>query len=538
MLNFLGDIGHLIMTPLYYAVSAIMVAWHWLFTELGLDPDAGGTWALSIIGLTLVVRAMLIPLFVKQIKSSRNMQLIQPRVKELQKKYGHDRERLAAETMALYKETGTNPFASCLPILVQMPIFLALFRMLDQAAKKGKAHGFLNEDLAESFGNSKLFGTIPIKDTFLNNGGNVGVMVMAAILVVAMTATTFLTQRQLMSKNMPADALTGPYAQQQKLLLYVLPVVFAVGGIAFPIGVLLYWTTSNLWTMGQQFYVIRNNPAPGTPAFAAKQKRDAGQGEQARVGARGHRHGGRAGARAAARRPPPAAQEADPPATQEGRAPAGHPQEPGRHRMSDQTQTETPDGHAAARRDRGRAARRRRDVGRRGSGQHGRCRGRRGGVDGAEEARLQALEREGDVAADYLEELLDIADLDGDLDMDVDGDRAAVSIVGADLSQLVGQRGEVLDALQELTRLAVYRETGERSRLMLDVSGYRADQRARLVALAQESVARVQDSGERVALDPMSPFERKVVHDAVAAAGLTSESEGVEPRRFVVILPR
>jgi spoIIIJ-associated protein len=161
-----------------------------------------------------------------------------------------------------------------------------------------------------------------------------------------------------------------------------------------------------------------------------------------------------------------------------------------------------------------------------------------GAADGAEEARLQALEREGDVAADYLEELLDIADLDGDLDMDVDGDRAAVSIVGADLSQLVGQRGEVLDALQELTRLAVYRETGERSRLMLDVSGYRADQRARLVTLAQESVARVQDSGEPVALDPMSPFERKVVHDAVAAAGLTSESEGVEPRRFVVILPR
>jgi YidC/Oxa1 family membrane protein insertase len=278
VLDFLGQIGHLIMTPLYYAVSAIMVSWHWLFTELGLDPDAGGTWALSIIGLTLVVRALLIPLFVKQIKSSRNMQLIQPKVKELQKKYGHDRERLAAETMALYKETGTNPFASCLPILVQMPIFLALFRMLDQAAKHGKAHGFLNEDLAESFGNSKLFGTIPIKDTFLSNDGNVGVMIMAAVLVVAMTATTFLTQRQLMSKNMPADALTGPYAQQQKMLLYILPVVFAVGGIAFPIGVLLYWTTSNLWTMGQQFYVIRNNPAPGTPAFAAKQKRDAAKG--------------------------------------------------------------------------------------------------------------------------------------------------------------------------------------------------------------------------------------------------------------------
>ena len=163
-----------------------------------------------------------------------------------------------------------------------------------------------------------------------------------------------------------------------------------------------------------------------------------------------------------------------------------------------------------------------------------------GGSDtegGADDARLAQLEREGDVAADYLEELLDIADLDGDLDMDVEGDRAAVSIVGADLSQLVGQRGEVLDALQELTRLAVYRETGERSRLMLDISGYRAGQRARLVELAQRSVQQVKETGEPVSLDPMSPFERKVVHDAVAEAGLTSESEGIEPRRFVVILP-
>jgi YidC/Oxa1 family membrane protein insertase len=278
VLDFLGQVGHLIMTPLYYAVSAVLVSWHWLLSQIGFDADGGSTWALSIVGLTLVVRAALIPLFVKQIKSSRNMQLIQPRVKELQKKYGHDRERLAQETMALYKETGTNPFASCLPLIVQMPIFLALFRMLDQAAKKQKAHGFLDSDLAKSFGQSKIFDTIPLKLTFLNNDGNSAVMILAAILVVAMTATTFLTQRQLMSKNMPTDAMTGPYAQQQKMLLYVLPVVFAVGGIAFPIGVLLYWTTSNLWTMGQQFYVIRNNPAPGTPAFAAKQKRDAAKG--------------------------------------------------------------------------------------------------------------------------------------------------------------------------------------------------------------------------------------------------------------------
>ncbi len=150
---------------------------------------------------------------------------------------------------------------------------------------------------------------------------------------------------------------------------------------------------------------------------------------------------------------------------------------------------------------------------------------------------LDRLENEGDIAADYLEEFLDIADLDGDLDMDVEGDRAAVSIVGGDVRQLVGRNGEVLEALQELTRLAVYRETGERSRLMLDVGGYRADKRTRLEKLAAEAVAEVQQSGERKALDAMTPFERKVVHDAVAAAGLSSESEGEEPRRYVVVLP-
>ncbi len=157
--------------------------------------------------------------------------------------------------------------------------------------------------------------------------------------------------------------------------------------------------------------------------------------------------------------------------------------------------------------------------------------------DAPSPSRLEQLEVEGDIAADYLEALLDIADLDGDLDMDVDGDRASVSIVGAELAQLVGKDGEVLDALQELTRLAVYRETGERSRLMLDVSGFRARRREELVAVAEDAVATVRESGEPVALAPMTPFERKVVHDAVAAAGLTSESEGAEPKRHVVVLP-
>ena len=225
-----------------------------------------------------MIRIILIPLFVKQIKSSRNMQLLQPRVKELQKKYGHDRERLAQETMALYKETGTNPFASCLPILLQMPIFFALFRLINAASRPGYSkHGVLTGDQADQLREATLFGADLAGK--LMDMGSVNTMVLAVLLVLAMTATTFLTQKQLMSKNMPADAMTGQYAQTQKMLLYVLPFAFAVGGVAFPIGVLLYWSTSNLWTMGQQFYVIRNNPAPGTPAAKAKAERDAKHGK-------------------------------------------------------------------------------------------------------------------------------------------------------------------------------------------------------------------------------------------------------------------
>ncbi|GAB2867878.1 membrane protein insertase YidC [Nocardioides pacificus] len=307
MFDFFGAIGSFIMTPLYYVISVVLVGFHSALSKV-FDPDSGAAWVLSIVGLTLVIRSALIPLFVKQIKSSRNMQLIQPKVKELQKKYGHDRERLAQETMKLYKDTGTNPFASCLPILLQMPIFFALFRLIDQAADK-TAHGVLTVQKAQSFAEAELFG-VPISKTFMTAGGDVGVMVLAATLVVAMTISTFLTQRQLMSKNMPADALSGPYAQQQKLLLYVLPLVFAVGGVAFPIGVLVYWTTSNLWTMGQQFYVIRRNPAPNTEAARAKEARDA-----AKAARKGHGHpagevslskGGTAVAEAPAEPPKPA----------------------------------------------------------------------------------------------------------------------------------------------------------------------------------------------------------------------------------------
>ena len=159
-----------------------------------------------------------------------------------------------------------------------------------------------------------------------------------------------------------------------------------------------------------------------------------------------------------------------------------------------------------------------------------------------ENSLTRRLEEEGEIAADYLEELLDIADLDGDIDIDVEHDRAAVAIVaeaGSEkaLRRLVGQDGEVLDALQELTRLAVQTKTGDRSRLMLDIAGFRAGRRAELVEVAKEAIARVRDSGESVALESMNPFERKVVHDAVAEAGLVSDSEGAEPSRHVVVRP-
>ncbi|MFD7610043.1 protein jag [Streptomyces sp. NPDC059828] len=154
---------------------------------------------------------------------------------------------------------------------------------------------------------------------------------------------------------------------------------------------------------------------------------------------------------------------------------------------------------------------------------------------------LTRLEQEGEIAADYLEGLLDIADLDGDIDMDVEADRAAVSIISdassRDLQKLVGRDGEVLEALQELTRLAVNRETGDRSRLMLDIAGFRAQKRSELAELGAKAADEVKSTGEPVKLEPMTPFERKVVHDAVAAAGLRSESEGEEPQRFVVVLP-
>ena len=259
-----------ILSPLYDVVSWIMRAFHTIFSPV-LGADSGWTWTLSIVGLVVVIRILLIPLFVRQIRASRNMMLIQPKVRELQKKYGGDRERMGQELMKLYKESKTNPFSSCLPILLQSPIFIALFRVLDGAAYGHVRGGGLNQELVDSLRNATIFGA-QISDKFIG-ADSLNVQIVTVVLILMMTATTFTTQRQLMRKNMPPEALTGQFAQQQKILLYVLPLVFAVGGVNFPVGVLIYWFTTNVWTMGQQFWVIRRNPAPGTPAFEAYQKR-------------------------------------------------------------------------------------------------------------------------------------------------------------------------------------------------------------------------------------------------------------------------
>src|SRR5215216_2157181 len=270
------------MAPLYWITSLLLSGFHTLFGSV-FGPTSGWSWVLAIVGLTLVIRAALIPLFVKQIKSSRNMQLLQPKVRELQKKHGHDREKLGQETMKLYRENNANPLSSCLPLILQIPIFLALFRVLDGAARDiPRGHWLkVNPDLLASLNEATIFGA-RISDTFLKVGfanGITSVHIVTLVLILAMTITLFITQLQLMRKNMPPDALTGPFAQQQKIMLYVFPLIFAVGGINFPVGVLFYWFTSNLWTMGQQFYVIRRNPAPGTPAYDAWEARRKSKGK-------------------------------------------------------------------------------------------------------------------------------------------------------------------------------------------------------------------------------------------------------------------
>lgn len=279
-----------LLWPIKWVIEAILVGFHTLFDLLGMDPAAGLTWVLSIVGLVLVVRAALIPIFVRQIQSQRKMLEVAPQLKKIQDKYRgkrdqFSREAMQRETMALYSKAGTNPFASCLPLLIQMPIFFSLFSVLNESKPQADGSykagvGLLNQQLSEQFGSSELVigpWSAPlrhsIQSALAESPVEIFVIVIAVIMVVLMTASQFVTQLQIMSKNQSPEMKASPMYRQQRILLYILPLVFAFSGFAFPIGVMFYWLTSNAWTMVQQFLVIRNMPTPGSEAALAREAR-------------------------------------------------------------------------------------------------------------------------------------------------------------------------------------------------------------------------------------------------------------------------
>lgn len=268
-----------ILYPIEWVVAWIMVQFHALLS-LFMDPDSGWTWLLSIVGLTAVIRTAIIPLFVRQIRSSRAMQTVAPELQAIQKKYKGktdqaSRQAMAEETMAVYREAKASPFSSCLPILLQMPIFFALFRVLyrklPEAASSAKGFGPLTHDLARSAHQAIVFGHTTISNSFL--AGDMSSKIMAGIIIALMCAVTFITQKELTMRNMPASALEGPMASTQKTMLYTLPFVYVISGPGMPIGVLVYWLTTNVWTLVQQWIIIRNSPTPGSQAEKDHQRR-------------------------------------------------------------------------------------------------------------------------------------------------------------------------------------------------------------------------------------------------------------------------
>jgi YidC/Oxa1 family membrane protein insertase len=270
-----------ILRPIMWVVAWIMYGAHWAGAAVGLAE--GLAWVLSIVVLVVVMRLIMMPLFVKQIKSSRGMQLLQPELQKIQRRYKGktdpvSRRRMQEETMALYRKNGSNPMSGCWPVLAQSPLFFALFRVLynlGPLAKgsygKGDAIGPITQEVAQQIEATRLFGA-PLSATFLDKNtwgdgtSEIAVRLVTVLLIVLMSVTTFTTQRQLTMKNMPQTAQDNPMFRTQKMMMYAMPGIFAVSGVNFPIGVLIYWLTTNLWSMGQQFFVIRNMPAPGSEA--------------------------------------------------------------------------------------------------------------------------------------------------------------------------------------------------------------------------------------------------------------------------------
>lgn len=275
-----------LLMPLKVAEAWVMVTIHKLLVAIGMSDGPGPAWVLSIVGLTVAVRVLIMPLFVKQIRSSRGMQAMQPELRALQNKYKGKKdpasqERMREEMMALYRKHGTNPLSSCLPMLIQIPIFFALFRVLARlqeiANSAGSAHpvkiGPLTPALAADVQASSLFGA-PLSSSFMN-GGSATVKIVTMVLIVLMTATQFYTMHQLTMKNMPKSVTESdnPVMRSQRMMMYGMPLIFFITGPQFQVGVLIYWLVSNVWTMGQQWWTIRNMPAVGSEAYKKRQER-------------------------------------------------------------------------------------------------------------------------------------------------------------------------------------------------------------------------------------------------------------------------
>jgi YidC/Oxa1 family membrane protein insertase len=266
---------------LYTAISWVMARWHSLWAMLFGDPEVGTglsglSWALSIVFLVVTIRLILFPLFVKQIKSQRAMQELQPEMQKLRKQYGADRQGMAQAQQQLFKERGVNPLAGCLPILPQIPVFLALFHVLRRLSPDAQGLYSWSTELTQEAAQAPFFGA-PISSSFNMSGDKeqaileiatyTNIRIVAFILIVIMCFTTFFTQKQIMRRSGPVE---GQAAMVQKLLLYGMPLSLFVSGFFFPIGVLLYWFTNNLWTLGQQFFILRKMPPPGSPAAKSK----------------------------------------------------------------------------------------------------------------------------------------------------------------------------------------------------------------------------------------------------------------------------
>lgn len=280
-----------ILWPFKLALSWVLVGIHSALVAIGFNKGPGIAWILSIVVLTIIVRIILIPLFFKQIKANRAMQILQPELKKLQKKYKNrkdaaSREKMRKEQMELYKKNGTNPMSSCMPVLFQLPVFFALYAVLNSTIilAKGsyygsKTLGALTVQYANEINKSKIFGA-SLADTFMHTH-ETNVKIVAIILIIIMALTQFFTMKQLTLKNMPASVINdpdNPALKTNKMMMYVMPLIMAITGVNFQIGVLIYWLTTNIWTMGQQFYSIEKMPVPGSEAEKKLMKKRAEKG--------------------------------------------------------------------------------------------------------------------------------------------------------------------------------------------------------------------------------------------------------------------